>query len=744
MTYAAGRAERPLVRLAAFSALGIYGLLRWKTLLASAPGWRLTGLLAVALAVAAAGVALRGRGRLLLAIVVMLALLSIFPLAGAPLTWASHVRVETTANAIGHGLSALPRVFIPYAGVNEWVAMVIVLGAAVLLMSAGLLLAFAPRASSELWRAAAALPLIVLAVVPSVLLHPDLPYLQGLLLLLLVAAFMWAERLGRRDLRAVLAVGAAACAAAMLLAPRLQPRAAWVDYQGLAGSFAPSNVETFDWSQRYGPIDWPRTGRAVLEVRTAHPDYWKAEDLDVFDGRGWTQGLVPGSDSAPRPSAAAFPQWRQTLQVTIGDMSTTDVIAAGAASRPLHVSQPVVPGYSPGTWTAGADLGPGDSYLVDAYVPHPTAAQLTDAGGDSGDMRLAGYRSITLPPSSSATSQPEIIFPPFHSDAPVEAVIGLPGAGGAAVVNASPYARAFALARRLAAPAPTPYAYVLSVERYLSKGFAYSEDPPLRPYPLESFLFMDRAGYCQQFSGAMALLLRMGGVPARVASGFTSGTYNPTTRRWVATDLDAHAWVEAWFPRYGWVGFDPTPAAAPARGGRSLPPTLSKVSGAPPPATDVRRPERAAAAARKRGKIRPGSSPQALPVPLLALGGLALVFALALALATARRASRPPGDRLLPDLERAFARSGRGIADGMTLAQLEHRFRDSEEAAAYVRAIRLRRFAAAGELPTAHQRRALRAQLRAGLGVVGAARALWALPPRATLTRTSGPRRSRA
>ena len=67
----------------------------------------------------------------------------------------------------------------------------------------------------------------------------------------------------------------------------------------------------------------------------------------------------------------------------------------------------------------------------------------------------------------------------------------------------------------------------------------------------------------------MALLLRMGGIPARVATGFTTGTYDQATKRWFVTDVDAHAWVEAWFPHYGWVTFDPTPAAAPARGGRA-------------------------------------------------------------------------------------------------------------------------------------------------------------------------------
>ena len=61
----------------------------------------------------------------------------------------------------------------------------------------------------------------------------------------------------------------------------------------------------------------------------------------------------------------------------------------------------------------------------------------------------------------------------------------------------------------------------------------------------------------------MALLLRMGGIPARVAVGFTTGTYDTATHQYVVSDIDAHAWVEAWFPHYGWVRFDPTPAAAP-------------------------------------------------------------------------------------------------------------------------------------------------------------------------------------
>src|SRR6185369_2136665 len=80
---------------------------------------------------------------------------------------------------------------------------------------------------------------------------------------------------------------------------------------------------------------------------------------------------------------------------------------------------------------------------------------------------------------------------------------------------------------------------------------------------LDAFLFRDRAGYCQHFSGSTALLLRMGGVPARVATGFSPGSRDGGDH--IIRDLDAHSWVEAYFPGIGWVTFDPTPGDSPAR-----------------------------------------------------------------------------------------------------------------------------------------------------------------------------------
>ena len=137
-----------------------------------------------------------------------------FAFAGVPLSWIRHVRITVTANAIGDGLSALPGLTVPYGGINEWARMVNLLGAGILLLDAAMLLAFATTSLSDLRRAAVALPLVALAIVPETLLHPQLPYLQGALLFCLIAAFMWGERIRDRHWGAAAGLAALAAAAA--------------------------------------------------------------------------------------------------------------------------------------------------------------------------------------------------------------------------------------------------------------------------------------------------------------------------------------------------------------------------------------------------------------------------------------------------------------------------------------------------------------------------------------------------
>ena len=111
--------------------------------------------------------------------------------------------------------------------------------------------------------------------------------------------------------------------------------------------------------------------------------------------------------------------------------------------------------------------------------------------------------------------------------------------------------------------AKTEYGAVLALEKYFrSAPFKYTLTPnlPNALPPLAEFMLHAHRGYCQMFSGAMALVLRMHGIPARVAVGFTQGKLTgPDT--YLVNDRDAHAWVEVYFPGYGWQPFEPTPGA---------------------------------------------------------------------------------------------------------------------------------------------------------------------------------------
>ena len=78
--------------------------------------------------------------------------------------------------------------------------------------------------------------------------------------------------------------------------------------------------------------------------------------------------------------------------------------------------------------------------------------------------------------------------------------------------------------------------------------------------PIANFLFERKQGHCEYFASSMAVMLRTLGIPSRVVNGFRSDEFNDITGNYVVRAKDAHSWVEAYFPGYGWQTFDPTPA----------------------------------------------------------------------------------------------------------------------------------------------------------------------------------------
>jgi transglutaminase-like putative cysteine protease len=117
------------------------------------------------------------------------------------------------------------------------------------------------------------------------------------------------------------------------------------------------------------------------------------------------------------------------------------------------------------------------------------------------------------------------------------------------------------LAHEAAAGSANPYDKAIALESYLRDNFTYSTHVPTVPPDqdwVDFFLFESREGYCDYFATAMTVLLRVEGVPARVASGFAPGDFDPSTGISEVRENDAHTWVEAYFPRYGWITFEPS------------------------------------------------------------------------------------------------------------------------------------------------------------------------------------------
>ena len=120
-----------------------------------------------------------------------------------------------------------------------------------------------------------------------------------------------------------------------------------------------------------------------------------------------------------------------------------------------------------------------------------------------------------------------------------------------------------AIARELTEDAPTVYDKAVAIEQWLSgTEFLYTLDLPQLPpeSAIDAFLMQTRVGHCELFASAMALMLRSLGIPTRVVNGYRGGEWSETDRAYTIRQYMAHLWVEVYFPDYGWVRFDPSPA----------------------------------------------------------------------------------------------------------------------------------------------------------------------------------------
>lgn len=737
-------------RLLAFAALAAFAAAHWATLVTAPP----FGRLALAVAAIVGGAALleavgqasqRWRGVRLprlaagfvaaaggvVATMLALAAVGISPRLLWPAGWGE------LGASLDHGLAGLAgSVGYPYAGDNEWSRLTI-LAVAPLALGLAATLAFWPateaaRRPLRLAGLAVAIAVYAGAVVTN---PPPGALPRGLLLLALVAAWLWLPTIRRRDALAATAMLAAAGAVAVPAAAQLDASDPWLDYR--SWTLRSADGATYEWEHSYGPIDWPRDGTQMLAVQSRDAHYWKTVVLDRFDGARWARSyqspsgardLSRTADPGALPTEAeAHPRWLKRFRVTVGDLDSQVVIGAGTPIRVQGLG--AVAAAADGTTVArGEPLRKGDAYWVTAYVPDPTAEEMR-AAPEGYIPDLARYTRIELPtrsPGGRATTAWPLTVP-LRGGASYDGPL-------AHRLADTPYGEAYELTRRLVGAQPTTYDAVRAIQDHLRDEYTYSELPPRRRYPLAAFLFEDRIGYCQQFSGAMALMLRMAGIPSRVVAGFAPGARAPDRDLFRVEDFDAHSWVEVYFTGIGWVAFDPTPSASPA--------SSQQIPGLP--TADVAQSRvgleaegsEAAPGLPGAGEAAGGSSSGAalLAVPASLLLALALAAALVRARALRHRRLAPAvaAEAQLDELGAALERFGWPTSDGATLLGLERRLRRSRRPASsrYVARLRAIRYAAGGGLPPSlAERRALRRELGSARGVGGRLRALVAIPP---------------
>jgi transglutaminase-like putative cysteine protease len=115
-------------------------------------------------------------------------------------------------------------------------------------------------------------------------------------------------------------------------------------------------------------------------------------------------------------------------------------------------------------------------------------------------------------------------------------------------------------------------AFISKALSYFSEnGFSYTLKPPvLGQKANDEFLFSTRKGFCGHYAGALALMARYAGIPARVVVGYLGGEWNENAGYLTVRQYDAHAWTEIWVPGKGWRRVDPTSVIAPDRVERGL------------------------------------------------------------------------------------------------------------------------------------------------------------------------------
>lgn len=275
--------------------------------------------------------------------------------------------------------------------------------------------------------------------------------------------------------------------------------------------------------------------RELFTVESENSDYWYVAVLEVYDGKNWREGnddRVPaegGQINSRFLRAGPTKSFSQTI-VSTGLNGT----ALPAAKTPALV------------WQEGED----GNEITDGIVFDPTSGMVEVEDIDEGDRFTVVSEVPDIRFKNLVSAEPAIPDPIYTMR----------------TTKLDP--EVVALLERWTEDATTPLERLTAVQDRLRLDFDYELNPDQRRSDdyLTEFLLDVRAGYCQQFATAFALLAREMGMASRIAVGFLPGSRD-AEGLWSVRGTDAHAWPEVYFENFGWVRFEPTPrsdSAAPA------------------------------------------------------------------------------------------------------------------------------------------------------------------------------------
>ncbi|MFP5310409.1 MAG: DUF3488 and DUF4129 domain-containing transglutaminase family protein [Actinomycetes bacterium] len=272
----------------------------------------------------------------------------------------------------------------------------------------------------------------------------------------------------------------------------------------------------------------------VLRVRASVPRLWRGMGFTDYDGRGWTRSSTEPEPTYGLPVRFA-PQLGPDADLIVGHVEVVQTFELLTDT--------------PNLVFAAADP-------VDVYVSGGSANRWDDGTISTSQLQDAGtiYSVVSAVPDATPEELRSEVFTGVVPEDVAATYLQLPDT----VTD-----RTRALAAELTDGLTTNFEKAEAIEAWIGANTQYSlgaDPPPVGADAVDHFLFEQQLGWCEPIASSMVVLLRAAGVPARFVTGFQPGDRNPISRVWDVRMSDAHAWVEVYVPRAGWITFDPTGA----------------------------------------------------------------------------------------------------------------------------------------------------------------------------------------